>query len=71
MDLETYLEHSTQEELADLIRKDGGTMTQGAISQWLRRGVPAERVLQLERITQGQMTRYELRPDLYPKESAA
>jgi len=45
-----------------------------AIDGWRRRGqVPAERVLEIERITQGSITRYELRPDIYgqPPLSAA
>jgi DNA-binding transcriptional regulator YdaS (Cro superfamily) len=40
-----------------------------AIQKWARLGrIPAERVLEIERATSGQVTRYELRPDLYPKE---
>lgn len=33
--------------------------------------VPAERVLQIEAATAGKVTRHELRPDLYPVDSAA
>lgn len=36
----------------------------GAISQWER--VPAERVLDVERLTK--VSRHDLRPDLYPRE---
>lgn len=37
-----------------------------AVDGWRRRGqVPAERVLDIERITGGAITRYELRPDIY------
>jgi len=70
MKLDEYLTHTTQAELANAINRDGaiGTVTQGAISQWLKKGVPATRVLQLERISQGQMSRHELRPDIYPPE---
>jgi DNA-binding transcriptional regulator YdaS (Cro superfamily) len=39
----------------------------GAISQWDR--VPAERVLDVERITG--ISRHELRPDLYPLDGEA
>lgn len=39
-----------------------------AISQWER--VPAERVLAVEAATEGQVTREELRPDLYPPSTA-
>jgi DNA-binding transcriptional regulator YdaS (Cro superfamily) len=37
-------------------------VTRSAVSQWLR--VPAERVLQVERITG--VARHDLRPDIYP-----
>jgi DNA-binding transcriptional regulator YdaS (Cro superfamily) len=37
------------------------------VSQWKERGVPATRVLEIERITEGEVTRHELRPDLYPE----
>lgn len=33
--------------------------------------IPAERVLQIESATNGLITRHELRPDLYPIETAA
>lgn len=38
------------------------------VQQWKKRGVPAARVLQIERATKGKVTRHELRPDLYPEE---
>jgi len=70
MKLNEYLTYTTQAALAEAINRDGavGTVTQGAISQWLKKSVPASRVLQLERVSRGQMKRYELRPDLYPPE---
>ena len=39
-----------------------------SISAWLRRGVPARHVIALERATGGKVTRYDLRPDLYPRD---
>ena len=47
--------------------------SQQRVSSWIKRGmaVPAEFVLPIERATRGQVTRHELRPDLYPAESAA
>lgn len=40
-----------------------------AVQRWVRVGkVPAERVLQVERLVGGKVTRHELRPDLYPAE---
>lgn len=46
------------------------------VANWRSRGIPAERVLELERATADeagmpQVTRHELRPDLYPNEPAA
>lgn len=48
-------------------------VTQQAVSYWLRNGgkVAAEFVLPIERATESQVTRTELRPDLYPSEPAA
>lgn len=40
-----------------------------AVSQWVR--VPPERVIAVERATRRQVTRYELRPDIYPPDEAA
>lgn len=55
---------------AELARIIG--VTAQAVQQWVRFGrIPAERVLEVERATNGAVTRYELRPDLYPKEKAA
>ncbi len=39
-------------------------VTHGAVSQWLRSRVPAERVLGVERVTG--IDRHFIRPDLYP-----
>lgn len=41
-----------------------GNVSSQAISQWKR--VPAERVLDVERVTG--VSRHDLRPDLYPRE---
>jgi DNA-binding transcriptional regulator YdaS (Cro superfamily) len=44
--------------------------TQSAVSNWLlRESLPPERVLPIEQATGGQVTRHELRPDLYPREA--
>lgn len=40
-------------------------VTKQAVHKWRRR-VPAERVIKIESITDGQVSRHELRPDLYP-----
>jgi len=68
MDLKTYLETTSQSELAAALG-----VTQGTVSHWLngRARIPAERVLAIETATGGKVTRHELRPDLYPVEPAA
>lgn len=44
-------------------------VTPMAVSQWKRRGkIPGKYVLQIERITRGAISRFEMRPDLYPLE---
>lgn len=55
----------TQAELARRIK----TRPQ-VIQNWRGRGIPAERVLDVERATGGQVSRHDLRPDLYPREAA-
>lgn len=44
-----------------------GDVTSQAVSQWRR--IPAERVLEVERVTG--VSRHDLRPDLYPREGEA
>jgi DNA-binding transcriptional regulator YdaS (Cro superfamily) len=41
-------------------------VSRGTVSHWKYLGIPAERVLDIERATGRQVTRQELRPDLYP-----
>ena len=42
---------------------------QASVARWVKSGrVPAERAIAVERAAQGRVTRYELRPDLYPLE---
>lgn len=50
---------------ADLARKIG--LTPQAVAQWTK--VPAKRVIAVEEATGGKVSRYQLRPDLYPAES--
>lgn len=40
------------------------------VHNWRKRGIPPQRVLEIERATQGLVTRHQLHPDLYPQESA-
>jgi DNA-binding transcriptional regulator YdaS (Cro superfamily) len=47
-------------------------VTPQAVQGWCASGkVPAVRVLDIERVVDGKVTRHELRPDLYPTELAA
>lgn len=68
MNLKTYLETTTQ---AALARRLG--VTQGLVHQWVsgKTRITAERAIEIENVTGGQVRRYELRPDLYPIEQPA
>jgi len=42
-------------------------ITPQAVGKWKRSKVPAERCLELEEKTEGNVTRYQLRPDVFGK----
>lgn len=42
--------------------------TQATVSRWAKSRVSAEYVIAIESATAGQVTRHQLRPDLYPQE---
>lgn len=44
-------------------------VTSMAVSQWRHRGVPPARAKQIELLTQKQVTRYQLRPDIFAEET--
>lgn len=45
---------------------------QSTVSQWRRRkSLPPEMVIPIELATDSQVTRHELRPDLYPRDAPA
>ena len=52
----------TQTELA---RRIGGKVKTGHIYHWLRNRVPPERCADIERATEGRVTRHDLRPDVF------
>jgi len=54
-----------QEKLA----QDLGLKTQGQISSWVtgRRPLPSKHCIKIEQLTNSQITRYELRPDVFGK----
>lgn len=41
-----------------------------SVSEWKSRGVPAERCAQIEAATGGEVTRYELRPEIFGEDPA-
>lgn len=53
--------------LIDVSRRLG--VDKATVTRWAQKRVPAERVLEIERLTG--VSRHQLRPDLYPPESAA
>ncbi len=44
-------------------------VTSMTICNWFSRGVPAERAVQIEEVTNGGVTREEIRPDLFVRNS--
>lgn len=64
MDLRTYIEKLSGGQ-TEFARKLG--VSQGLVWQWLdgRTRVTAERAVEIETATAGEVTRQELRPDLY------
>lgn len=66
MDIKTWLEKNrySQADLAGMIG-----VTQGAVSQWLLGNIKlsAERAIAIERATKGEVTREELRPDIFER----
>ena len=40
-------------------------VTRQAVQQWLKKGLPAERVVLVEKATGGEVKRHQLRPDLW------
>lgn len=59
--LQLAIEHmGSQARLADAL-----SVRQSAVANWLSRGVPVKRAVDIERATGGAVTRYELRPDIF------
>lgn len=69
MDILTYRKANnlSQAQFAALLTDAGSPATQGLISQWEQGAViPAERCVDIERATNGEIRRGDLRPDLWP-----
>lgn len=58
---------------SELARRIGGKVRQGHVYYWLNtmKKISHEHVLAAERAVNGQVTRHDLRPDIYPVEEAA
>lgn len=69
MDIKTYREQYSlsQEAFAKLLTDAGSPATQGLVSQWEQGAVsiPPNRWQAIERLTNGEVTREDLRPDLF------
>lgn len=69
MDIPTYRKKKelSQQAFAELLTESGSPATQGLVSQWERgTTIPAERAVEIERATGGEVSRSDLRPDLWP-----
>lgn len=56
--------YGTQKAFADILDCDPM-----AVYRWKENGVPANRCVQIERVTNGKVTRQDLRPDLFGLEA--
>ena len=70
MNIKAYLKKHEMSQ-ADFAKKMA--VTQGLVWQWLNghTKVTAERAVEIERCTAGEITRHDLRPDLFPRAAAA
>lgn len=70
VDIKAYLK---KHKLSQEVFADQVGVSQGLVWQWLdgRTRITAERAIEIEDKTDGEITRHDLRPDLYPKVRAA
>jgi DNA-binding transcriptional regulator YdaS (Cro superfamily) len=61
--LDLILEFTTEANIARYFN-----ITPAAVNQWRKNGIPAERIIGLEKLVKRQVSRYEINPKLYPKE---
>ncbi len=57
-----------QSALARMLATPDKKLSPQSVQYWCRKGLPADWVLKVEAATDGQVSRHELRPDLYPAE---
>lgn len=64
MELKKYLKTTTQTAFAESMR-----CSQGLVHQWVKgiTRITAERCIEIEAVTNGKVTRHDLRPDLFGK----
>ena len=60
-----HLSGGTQQTLADLLG-----VTQAHVSYWKCNQIPVKRAIEIERALNGQVTRNELRPDIFGEQAA-
>lgn len=51
--------------LARALTANGDPISRQGVFSWQSRGIPAERALQIEKVTRGVVQRHELRPDIF------
>ena len=56
---------------SELARRIGGTCKQQNVHYWIENGLTAEQVIPIEKAVNGEVSRHELRPDIYPVENVA
>lgn len=61
--LDLILEFTTEASIARYFN-----ITPAAVNQWRKNGIPAERVIGLEKLVKRQVSRCEINPKLYPEE---
>ena len=62
--LDKILNYTTEADIARYFN-----ITPAAVNQWRKNGIPAERIIGLERLVKQQVSRYEMNPQLYPRGS--
>lgn len=70
---EKLFEYLEQEQLSQDAFAARLNVSQGLVHQWVKKRtkITAERACQIEQVTKGKLTRFDLRPDLFFSSSAA
>ncbi|MNM28142.1 helix-turn-helix protein [compost metagenome] len=73
MDIATYRKEKglSQQAFAELLTASGSPATQGLVSQWEKGAtISADRAIEIEKATDGEISRSDLRPDYWPAAQA-